>query len=102
MSARRKRKPKLTIGDRLITALMGFIVTFLTMCVVWLVILRFWFVAANSPPPFHWTWIVGLVTAGAGFVTGPEPMLRGIGAVWGTIGAIWGAILDVFYRPGRF
>ena len=75
LSARRTRKPKLTIGDRLITALMGFIVAFLTMCLLWLLILRVWFVAADTPPPFHWTWMVGLGTGAAGFLIGPERML---------------------------
>ena len=102
LSARRTRKPKLTIGDRLITALMGFIVAFLTMCLLWLLILRIWFAAADTPPPFHWTWIAGLVAAAGGFLFGPERMLDGIGAVWRAIGAIWGSIGDVFYRPGRF
>ena len=102
MSARRTRKPTLTIGDRLITALMGFVVAFLTTCVIWFLILRIWFVASDNPPPFHWTWIVGLLAGAAGFVVGPERMLDGIGGVWRAIGAVWGSIGDAFYRPGQF
>jgi sugar phosphate permease len=102
MAARRKGKPKLTIGDRLITAFMGFVVVFLTTCLVWLLTLRIWFVATDTPPPFHWTWIAGLVAAAGGFLFGPERMLDGIGAIWRAIGDVWGTIGDVFYRPGRF
>jgi hypothetical protein len=92
---RRMREPTLTVGDRLITALMGFVVAFLTMCVIWFLTLRIWFEATDNPPPFHWTWIVGLMAGAVGFVIGPERMMDGVGTVWRAIGAL-------FFRPNRF
>jgi hypothetical protein len=94
LTARRTREPKLTIGDRLLTALVGFVLVFLTMCVVWLLMLRIWFAATDTPLPFHWTWTVGLVAAVVGFMVGPEPMMDGIGAVWSAIAAV--------FRPHRY
>lgn len=88
VAARRTGEPKLTIGDRLLTALMGFLVAFLTMCLVWLLTLQFWFVATDRPLPFHWTWIVALVAAVAGFLIGPERMMNGFRILWAAIGAI--------------
>jgi hypothetical protein len=95
VTSRRTGEPNLTIGDRLITALMGFVVAFLTMCVIWFLTLRIWFAATDDAPPFHWTWIVGLMAGAAGFAVGPERMMDGVGAVWRAIGA-------VFFRLNRF
>jgi hypothetical protein len=85
----------MTIGDRLITAFMGSDVAFLTMCAIWFLVLRIWFAATDNPPPFHWTWIVGLMAGAAGFAVGPERMKDGVGVGWTAIGA-------VFFRPNRF
>ena len=82
---------------------MGFVVAFATMCLLWLLILRIWFAAADAPPPFHWTWIVGLVDrrgrlpdrSGADARRHRRRLERPSALVWGTIG-------DVFHRPGRF
>ena len=89
MASRRKRAPKLTIGDRLITAFVGFVLVFLTMCLVWLLVLRVWFAGTGSPLPFHWTWMVGLAAGLVGFMFGPDPLMDGIGGVWRALAAVF-------------
>lgn len=88
MTTRRKDEPPPTVGDRLVTALMGFLAAFLTMSLVWLVALRSIDAGPDAPLSFHWTWIVGLLAGAAGFVAGPERMMDAFGMVWRVIGAV--------------
>ena len=76
MAGRKRSEATLSIGDRLLTAFLGFVVVFLMMCLVWLLTVRIWFAAMDTPLAFHWTWIVGLVFGAAGFVIGPERKQR--------------------------
>ncbi|MHB1555940.1 MAG: hypothetical protein ACYC61_00535 [Isosphaeraceae bacterium] len=93
-TARRKNEPELTVGDRLVTALMGFVGAFLTMCVVWLIAMRAMPHEKDPPIPFAATWIVGLVVGVVGFAAGPERMMDGFGAVWASIGRMFFRRLD--------
>jgi hypothetical protein len=86
--ARRKGEPELTVGDRLFTAMLGFLFAFLTMCLAWLVALRYIDAGPEAPLPFYWTWIVGLLAGAAGFLAGPERMMDAFGGVWKVIGMI--------------
>jgi hypothetical protein len=95
VATRRKGEPELTVGDRLVTALIGFVCAFLTMCLVWLIALRFSRGAMEPPLPFYWSWIVGLVAGASGFLMGPERMMDGFGKVWGVFGAVFRVI---FFR----
>lgn len=88
MATRGRGEPEITIGDRLITALMGFLCAFATMCLVWFLALRFIHVGLEAPLPFYWTWIVGLLGGAAGLVAGPERTMDAFGAVWKAIGSM--------------
>ena len=94
MANRPGGEPALTLGDRLITGMMGFLCAFLTMCLVWLVALRYIDAGPDAPLSFHWTWIVGLLAGAAGFAAGPERMMDIFGGVWKVIGGI-------LFRSGR-
>ena len=89
VATRRKGQPELTVGDRFITAMMGFLCAFLTMCLVWLVALRFIYAGPEAPLPFYWTWMVGLLAGAASFAAGPERTMDVFGKVWRVIGAIF-------------
>jgi hypothetical protein len=91
----RRGEPELTVGDRLVTAMMGFVCAFLTMCLVWFIALRYSGGSMEPPLPFSWCWIVGLVVGAAGFLMGPERMMDGFGKVWGAFGAVFRM---VFFR----
>lgn len=88
VTRRRRNEPALTVGDRLVTAMMGFLLAFLTMCLVWLVALRYFGNGPESPLSFHACWMVGLVAGAAGSIVGPERMMDAFGAVWRTIGGV--------------
>lgn len=96
MGARSKGEPELTVGDRLVTAVMGFLGAFLTMGVVWLIALRYSQGAMEPPLPFYWSWIAGLVAGVAGFLVGPERMMDGFGRVWALFGAVFRVVF--FWR----
>ena len=77
----------LSLGDRLISALLGGLCGFATMLLIWLLVVHPG-LDGEAQPPFSWTWIGGAVAAAAGFVVGPERMMDGFGRVWGAIGAM--------------
>jgi hypothetical protein len=80
----------LSLGDRLISALLGGLCGFATMLLIWLLVVHPR-QDGEAQPPFSWTWIMGAFTAAAGFVVGPERMMDGLGRVWGAIGGpLWG------------
>jgi hypothetical protein len=77
------KQPRLTIGDRAVSALLAGIFGFGTMAVIWFLVLNLgahtgvdlWF-------PFSWAWIAGGLTAALGFVVGPERMVDGFEGTW--------------------
>jgi hypothetical protein len=83
------QQPTLTIGDRLVTALLAGVFGFGTMLVIWFLVLN---LGAHSGEdlalPFSWTWIAGGMAATLGFVVGPERMVDGFEGVWRGLGAI--------------
>jgi H+/Cl- antiporter ClcA len=89
VATRRKGEPELTVGDRLVTALIGFVCAFLTMCLVWLIALRYSRGAMEPPLPFYWCGIVGFIAGTFGSLMGPERMMDGFGKVWGVFGAVF-------------
>ena len=82
-------RDKLTIGDRLITALMGGICGFATMLIVWFLVLN---LGAHSGEdlslPFHWVWTGTALAAVVGFLAGPERMMDGFQTAWRALGSI--------------
>ncbi len=83
------RQPKLTTGDRLVTALLAGIFGFGTMVVIWFLVLNLGAHAAEDLWfPFSWTWIAGGLAAALGFALGPERMVDGFGGVWRALGGI--------------
>ncbi len=88
VTRRRRNEPALTVGDRLVTAMMGFLLAFLTMSLVWLVALRFFGDGPEAPLLFRWCWMVGLVAGAAGYVAGPERMMDAFGTIWRWIGGV--------------
>jgi hypothetical protein len=101
VGTQRKGKSELTVGDRLVTAMMGFILAFLTMCLVWLVVLRYSGGAMEPPLPFYWVWIVGLLGGAASFLAGPERMMDSFGWVWAVLGSIF-RFFGAIFRWGRY
>jgi hypothetical protein len=88
------KKPELTVGDRLVTGVFGGILGFLTMALIWLIVLYFGGRrGADVSLPFYWTWLVGGATAAVSFLLGPERMMDGFGSVWRFVGSI--------FLPGR-
>jgi hypothetical protein len=86
-----KKKESLTFGDRLITALLGGICAFATMCLIWVVVMylggrR----GADVSMPFYWVWIVTGIVSALAYVAGPEKTMDTFGRVWGWIGAVFG------------
>ena len=79
----------LSLGDRLISALLGGFCGFATMLLIWLLVVHPGR-DGQAQPPFSWTWIAGAVAAAAGFLVGPERMMDGLGRVWGAIGGMLG------------
>ena len=75
------RKPSL--GDRAISGLIGGILSFATMLLVWLTMLSL-FPNREAGPllPFIWTWIGGLAGASAGILIGPERLMDGFQSIW--------------------
>lgn len=53
VTPRRRNEPTLTVGDRLVTAMMGFVLAFLTMALVWLMALRFFGDGPEAPLLFR-------------------------------------------------
>ncbi len=87
MPARRPAKAKgLTIGDRSISALVGGVCGFLTMLLIWLLVMywggRF---GQDVVMPFYWTWVAGGIAAAVSFAAGPERMMDGFGNLWRAI-----------------
>ena len=77
----------LTLGDRLVTALLGGICAFVTMLVVWFVVIYVGGRTGNDVSlPFYWTWVVGLAVAGLAALAGPERTMDVFEKVWGFFG----------------
>jgi hypothetical protein len=83
------KQPNLTLGDRLIAALLAGVFGFLTMSLIWFLVLNF---GAHSGEdislPFSWTWIVSGMAAVLGFAVGPERMVDGFSGVWHALGRL--------------
>lgn len=79
---------KLTLGDRLISALLCGLWGFATMVFVWVIAFDFVFVPMND---FVWTlctwttWIASGAAAALGLLLGPERMMDGFARVWSAI-----------------
>ncbi len=88
------RQPKqgepLTVGDRVVTALLGGICAFGTMLLIWFLVL---YGAGRSGEdvtmPFSVVWLVSGVVAALAFMAGPERMLDAFEMVWGVFGRIF-------------
>ncbi|WP_165227108.1 hypothetical protein [Aquisphaera insulae] len=81
------KTPNLTVGDRLISGLMGGILAFGTMLVIWFVVMYAGGRAGQDVTlPFYWVWGVALAAAFVGFVVGPERMMDGFENVWRLLG----------------
>jgi hypothetical protein len=82
-----KPPPPPTLGDRLISALMGGILAFGTMLVVWFIVM---YAGGRSGQdvmlPFSFVWGTALAASAIGFAVGPEPMMDGFEAIWRTLG----------------
>ena len=98
------KQPKLTFGDRVVTALLAGIFGFGTMAVIWFLVLN---LGAHSGEdlwfPFSWAWIAGGLTAAVGFVVGPERMVDGFEGTWRALGKLifWRVRDDAVARPRR-
>jgi hypothetical protein len=86
------RNHELTLGDRVISALLGGLCGFSTMLLIWFLVLNLGGRRGDDIAlPFFWTWIAGGVAGAAGFLAGPERMMDGFGKVWRVIGwMLWG------------
>jgi hypothetical protein len=89
-------RDKMTVGDRLITALMGGVCGFGTLLLVWFLVLN---LGAHSGEdlslPFHWVWAGTALAAVVGFLAGPERMMDGFQSVWKALGSL------MFWRVER-
>lgn len=101
MAPKRHAQPPLTLGDRVITALLGGICGFATTIVIWFVVM---YVGGRRGEdvsfPFYWTFIVGGVTASLAFVAGPERTMDAFEGIWGFIGGFFWT-KDDSDRPAR-
>ncbi len=85
-------QPEPTVGDRLISALMGGILGFGTMLLIWLIVMYVGGrIGQDAAMPFYWNAIVGGLAAMGGFIAGPERMMDAFGKVWKLMG--WGLFL---------
>jgi hypothetical protein len=84
-----QKSPEQTVGDRFISALMGGILAFGTMLVVWFVIMYLGGRAGQDVSfPFYWVWIVAGLAAVVGFAAGPERLMDGFASLWGGFGEL--------------
>lgn len=95
MSQRKGSEP-LTYGDRLVTALIGGVCGFLTMAVVWFLVM---YAASRSGNdlalPFYWTWVVAGGVAASASLAGPERTMDAFEWVWGLLASL------LFWRADR-
>ena len=91
MAAKQPRHNEpLTLGDRLISALVGGLCGFATMLVIWFVVLYVGGrVGEDVTLPFVWVWAGSGVVAGVGILLGPERMLDTLGGVWAVLGRLF-------------
>jgi hypothetical protein len=83
------KQPQLTASDRLISALMGGILGFGTMLVIWFIVMYVGGRAGRDVSfPFYWVWIAAGLVAAVGFLAGPEKLMDGIGGFWGAFGKL--------------
>jgi hypothetical protein len=74
----------------MISGLMGGILAFVTMLVVWFVVLYFGGrTKQDISLPFYVVWIVTGLAATVGFAVGPERLMDGFGGIWGGFGRVF-------------
>jgi hypothetical protein len=82
---------KLTLGDRLISALLCGLWGFATLVFVWVIAFNYVFVPMTGDADVVWTlctwttWTAGGVAAALGLLLGPERVMDGFGKVWGAL-----------------
>ena len=83
------RRDPTTVGDRLISALMGGFCGFGTALIIWLIVLYLGGRHGQDEPlAFEWTWMAGSLAAITGFFAGPERLMDVFERVWRTLGRI--------------
>lgn len=80
---------KLTVGDRLVSALVGGACASATAALVWFLVLSAGGRTGHDVAlPFWWAYAVAGGAAAAGFVLGPERLLDVLGRVWRLLGSV--------------
>jgi hypothetical protein len=80
---------RLTLGDRLVTALLAGVLGFGSMLVVWFIVLYAGGRARNDVSlQFEWVWIVTGTLATLAFFAGPEHTMNGFEKLWALVGII--------------
>jgi hypothetical protein len=86
----------LSTGDRLVSALLGGILAFGTMLVIWFLVL---YAGGRTRQdvelPFYWTYVASGIVGVIGFFLGPERMLVVLATVWDMLGRL------MFWRRWR-